>query len=100
MAQENVIVLAATPVLVDFTFASIDPDTPSMREAITQSLQSFFVQGTAIAEDVLKLSYDSVLISTIDSGGNRLNNFSLSTPTGDITVNVSELPVLGTITFP
>lgn len=97
--EESVIVDSPTGLSVPFTFSSISPDTTAMRQAITDNLTLYFDQGVTVAEDITEIDYESVINASVDSGGNVLESFNLSTPTADITVDANELPVLGTITF-
>lgn len=100
VSSSDVIVEAPIPITVNFTFSAISPNTQDMKDAIIASLENYFSTGTNVAQDVTKLEYDSVIISTVDNAGNRLESFTLSTPTTDISIGVSELALLGTITFP
>ena len=70
-----------------------------MQDAIEANLQQFFAESTNVGEDILEASYTSVIGGTIDSAGNTVTSFVLSTPTGTISVGVNELPLLGSITF-
>lgn len=99
VVQENVIVNAPTANTVDFTFTALSPNTTAMQTAITASLESFFASGTNVAEDLTEDTYKSIIKSTQDSGGNTVDSFTLSSPSGDVSIGVSELPILGTITF-
>ena len=45
------------------------------------------------------IDYNSVINSVVDSGGNQLKSFALTSPTVDVSVGISELAVLGTVTF-
>ena len=99
MSGNDLQVGAPTPNAINFTFTVIIPDTTAMRSAIENNLESFFATGSNLAEDVRSIDYDSILNATVDSAGNKLQFFVLSTPTSDISIGSSELGVLGTITF-
>jgi len=98
--DQDVIVSGPTGNVIPFTFSALSPNTASMQTAISENLQSFFSSGTTVGVNLKKIDYESIINSTVDSGGNLLDSFTLSTPTTDITIGVSELPILGTITYP
>lgn len=100
MADYNLFVLAPTPKTVNFTFASIFPDSLSMRNAITESLNEFFRESTMLGQNLQKVAYDSVIYNTIDpSSGSQIQSFSLLDPTDDIAIASFEIPVLGSVNF-
>jgi hypothetical protein len=96
----DVLVNAPTPVIVDYTFTELTPNTESMQTAITNNLIAYHASGTELAKDLKEVDYQSIINNTLDSGGNTVESFTLSAPTGTISIGVSELPVLGTITYP
>jgi len=96
----DIIISAPTPVLVDFTFTSINPDTTSMRNAITNQLTEFFNTGTSVGVDLTENQYISVIQNTIDpENGESLQSFVLSAPIGDIVVASNQIALLGTVTY-
>lgn len=96
----DVIVNAPTAVPTNFTFTAISPDTLTMEAAITASLVQFFDEATEVGVDVTEDKYRSAIISTIDTEtGDQLETFTLSAPTGDITITTSQIGTLGTVTF-
>lgn len=93
-------VLAPTPVTVNFTFSSITPDTPTMREAIENSLSVFFDKQVDYEVNIDEDKYRAAIINSFDTEtGNTLTSFTLTTPTTDITISTNEIGVLGTVTF-
>lgn len=93
-------VQAPTPVTVNFTFTTITPDTPTMREAIENNLAVFFDEKTEYETNIDEDKYRSIIINTIDTEtGDSLLTFTLSTPSGDITISTGEIGVLGTVSF-
>lgn len=96
----DVLVNAPTPVTVDYTFTELTPNTESMQTAITNNLIAYHASGTELAKDLKEVDYQSIINNTLDSGGNVVESFTLSAPTGTISIGVSDLPVLGTITYP
>jgi uncharacterized phage protein gp47/JayE len=96
-----VIVDAPTPVIVDFSFSAINPNTPTMQAAISASLAAFFTDSTSVGVSVPEDAYRCAIFSTIDPNtGQSVQSFSLLVPTTDISVAFDELAVLGNITYP
>jgi len=99
--EADVFVLAPTPVTTPYTFTAISPDTPTMRTAITANIQAFYQDEVIFETDITEDKYRSAIIDTIDpETGDILLSFTLSTPTGDITVTTNEIGVPGDITYP
>lgn len=97
----DVIVIAPTPVSVDFTFSSLSPNTVTMQNAITANLQQFFAEDTEVAVDIEEDAYRSVIFNTIDlETGQKVDQFDLTIPIGDITISTDEIGVLGAIIYP
>lgn len=99
-ASADVIVLAPTPVATAFTFSAISPDTTTMRTAIEADLNQFFSEETVIETNVTETAYQTAIQNTVDTAnGDSLISFTLSTPSGDITITTGEIATLGTVTF-
>jgi uncharacterized phage protein gp47/JayE len=96
-SDNDVIVSAPTPINVNITFSSLSPNTQSMQEAISNNLYDFFRSTPNVSQNLLLTQINSIIYNTIDDEGNR-PLFTLSSPSGDITVGTGELPI-GTITF-
>ncbi len=72
-----------------------------MKSAVEASLDLFFREETVVGEDVTEDAYRSVIFNTIDTEtGDRMESFTLSAPTTDITIAAGEIATLGTVTFP
>lgn len=100
-AEEDVMVEAPTPLAVNITFTALSPDTSSMRLAIRASLEQFFEEAVDYGTDIDEDAYRCAIKDAWDSERRQgVRSFTLSTPTGTIAVGASELPVLGTITWP
>lgn len=98
--DSDVIVSAPTPQTANFVFSAISPNTDSMKTAINASLDDFFLNQTNVGEDVKEVDYSSAIINTIDTQtGLKLESFTLTSPSGDISISTGELAVLGTVTF-
>jgi len=98
---DDVIVAAPSPVNVDFTFASISPNTVSMKTAVTASLQQFFDENTSVGVNIDKDSYRAAIFNTVDvSTGQVMESFELTFPTGDIAITSNQIGVLNNVTYP
>lgn len=95
-----VVVSGPTAVPVDFTFTALSPDTTAMRTAITTTLTDYF-KSDSVNEgtDIVANEYNSLIYGVVDADGNS-PTFTLSSPSGTVTVNDGELATLGTITYP
>jgi uncharacterized phage protein gp47/JayE len=98
--ETDVVVTAPTPVTTDYTFSAISPDTPTMRTAIGENLAALYEDQVTFETDVTEDKYRGAIINTIDPDtGDTLNSFTLSSPTGDITVTTNEIGILGDVIF-
>ena len=96
--QSDLFVVAPIPSTVDFDFASISPDSLSMRAAVTQQLQALF-DAVGFEENIAELDYLCAIRDTFDAErGERLESFTLNT-SGDINVGVNGLAQLGSVSF-
>ncbi len=99
-AEADVFVLAPTPVSTNYNFSAISPDTPTMRTAIEENIKAFYEDEVTFETDITEDKYRSAIIDTIDpETGNTLISFTLTTPSGNITVTTNEIGVPGDITF-
>lgn len=99
-AESDVFVTAPTPVTTNYTFSAISPDTTTMRTAIEENLKAFYQDEVTFETDIVEDKYRSAIIQTIDpETGDSLDSFTLSSPSGDITVTTDEIGVLGTVIF-
>lgn len=100
-APEDLVVTSPTAQAVDFTFATLTPDTPTMRAAVTASLAQFFDEGVDYGVDIPQDDYRCAIRDTYDTvGRTRLTSFTLSAPSGTVDVGVYSLARLGTVSFP
>lgn len=99
-AESGIYVDAPVPVSVSFEFSSIDPDAPTMRQAIIDNLSAFFEDQIDFEDDVKKNLYLAAIGDTIDlSTGQRLATFDLISPTADVVVGDLKLGILGEVSF-
>lgn len=96
----DVIVAAPAPVTADFTFTALSPDSPELREAVTSNLTAFFREQVTFEETIEEAEYQSVIFTTIDpTTGQKVESFTLSSPSGDIVVTTGEIAILGTVAY-
>ena len=99
MADADLFVLSPALATTAFTFSSILPNTSSMRAAISASLDAFFAEDVIFEAAVTQDAYRAAIQTSLDSSGNALESFTLTTPSTDISVGVGEIAALGTVTF-
>tara|TARA_R110000772_G_C13310322_1_gene440392 strand:- start:2355 stop:3650 length:1296 start_codon:yes stop_codon:yes gene_type:complete len=99
MADADLFVLSPALISTAFTFSAILPDTSSMQDAITASLNAFFAEDVKFETAVTEDAYRAAIQTSIDSSGNALESFTLTTPSVDISVSVGQIAALGTVTF-
>lgn len=96
----NIFILAPTAEEIPFTFSSISPDTATMRTAIEDNLEAFFLDRAEVGEGITEELYRGIIINTVDPESlSPLVSFTLTTPSGDIDATGGYLPILGTVTF-
>lgn len=96
----DVFVYAPNPKVVNFTFNSITPNTPTMKDAIKNSLKQLFEDSVELGVSLKQKDYNNAIGNSYDmETGNKLKDYTLSTPSEDITVQSGELPILGDVTF-
>lgn len=97
---DDIFVYAPTPKTVNFSFSSITPDTVAMREAVKNALEQLFSDELDLGEDLTELRYNNAIGNAYDSTtGEKIKDYTLTTPSGDVSVDANELPILGTVTF-
>lgn len=98
--ETDVFVLAPVAQPIDFNFASILPNTETMKTSIRNQLVAFFQDSVTFEEDIPAPSYQGAIQNTRDTvTGERLQSFTLTTPTSAIVVADGNIPVLGAVTF-
>jgi uncharacterized phage protein gp47/JayE len=98
--DSQIIVNAPSPITIDFTFTVITPETSTMIAAIEANLQAFFTENMGVGDDLLSVAYNSIIYNTVDPDtGDRVTAFTLSEPSGDVSVGDSEIGVLGEINY-
>lgn len=100
LEESDIAISGPTPVVVDFAFSAIVPNTETMKTAISQSLEQFFQDFSDVNEDILEQQYLAAITNTIDTEtGDTLQSFTLSSPSGAIFIVSGELAVFGEATF-
>lgn len=95
----DLIVSAPTAVSTNYVFSTLSPNTAIMRTAIENSLVQFYAERPQVGQDIVEEAYNSAIFNTIDSSGNPLITFSLTSPSADISIASGEIGQLGNITF-
>lgn len=96
----DLIVAAPVPVITNFIFSAISPNTATMKTAITNSLIQFFAERTEPGVDVVEEAYNAAIFNTVDTvTGEELSSFTLTSPSSDIVIASGEIATLGTVTF-
>lgn len=99
--ENDVIVSAPTAVTVPFTFTALTPNTSTMQEAVTANLQQFFTERTSVGVNIDEDAYRSAIFNTVDVfTGQTVQTFTLSAPSGDISVSTGQIGVLGAVSYP
>lgn len=99
-AAEDVTVMSPIPNFINFSFASITPDTPGMRRGIVASLTQFFRESAEWGGEIALLDYQCAIKEAFDSETRqRLKSFVLTSPSANITIGYDDYPLLGTVTF-
>jgi len=99
--DSDVIVEAPVGVDVDFVFTDLLPNTTTMRDAISANLRQFFDERTNVGSDVDEDAYRSAIFNTVDTvTGDLVQTFTLSSPSGDVTISAGEIGILGAVTYP
>jgi len=97
----DVFVNAPTGVSTDFTFSALTPNTSTMQNAISANLRQFFDERTTVGVDIDEDAYRSAIFNTVDTEtGDEISTFTLSAPSGDVTIATGEIGVLGNVTYP
>ena len=95
----DIFVLAPTLVATNFSFSVISPSTQTMREAIEANLEYFFL-STEEGVSITQAEYENVLLNTVDTTtGAPLDSYTLTVPSGTITITSGQLGTLGNVTF-
>ena len=97
----NNIVNAPTPIVTAYTFTELNPNTPTMRDAITANLEQFHEEEAEVSVTVTEEQYRAAIQNTIDpNSGDSITTFTLSAPSGDIDIEFGEIATLGVVTYP
>lgn len=95
-----VLVYAPTPVPIAITFATLSPNTATMKTAITTTLTDYFKSPSInVGGDITLNEINALIYGVIDEDGNS-PTFTLSAPSSTTAVSDSQLAILGTITYP
>lgn len=100
LSDSDLIVAAPVAVVQAFTFSAISPSTNTMKDAVKATLAEFFKLKTDVGVNVAQDAYRSAIFNTRDPvTGDPVSSFTLSAPTGAITVASGQIAKLGTVTI-
>jgi len=101
ITESEILITGPTPLVVNFVFSSVVPQTTTMQTAITNNLIQFFEDFSVVGQNILENQYEAAITNTVDTEtGDVLVNFTLTSPTGTIVVAPGELAIFGTVSFP
>ena len=93
-------VQAPVAVPTNFTFTALSPNTTTMQEAITAALTEAFKTQTEPQVNVPSAMYTAAIWQAVSEAGETVVSYSLSAPSGTISVGTNGIATLGTITYP
>lgn len=100
VATDDVDVRAPDADPIDFTFSSISPDTGTMRQAIENQLKQFFAEEPEYETALAEKEYLCAIKATVDPDtGAKLQDFTLTSPTGAISGGQNTFATLGSVEF-
>lgn len=100
-STSNSIVLAPVAVPVNYTFTALSPNTSTMQAAIGANLGQFHDEQVDVGVDVTEDAYRAAIQNTVDPDtGDTVQTFTISAPTGDITIDSGEIATKGAVTWP
>ena len=91
-----VIVLAPTPVTVNFKFTSVTPNTDEMKQAIKDNLIDFFKNNTDFETSITRDELFNIILQTTDNSGNTPK---VAIGLTDVIVGFGQIPILGNVEF-
>lgn len=95
---DNVFVKAPTPKLINFTFASLNPNTATMKETIRLTLDEYFRRNANMGQDISLNTINGIIWQAVDlTSGEQVKNFELNQPNTNITLGAEEIAILGNI---
>ena len=94
------------PVLRDkeviFIFTELKPDNSSLRAAIVANLDQLFRQDNPVGLPIAEILYQCAIFESFDDAGNKVQDFELSSPVGNIAVDSDQIATFSSedIVFP
>ena len=99
-SDSDIFVYAPTAKTVNFNISNVVPDTPTMKQAIKNSIEQLFADKVTLSTDLTLNTINSAIGNSFDlESGAELQSYTLNSPSADISCSTGELAVLGTITF-
>ncbi len=83
-----------------FNFIGLDPNTTTMKQAVTDNLTSFLQDTIQIEQDVLQAEYEAAIFNTVDPvSGEGIISFTIDSPIGTVPVGSGQVATIGAVTF-
>lgn len=90
-----------TIVAVDFDFASVSPDNASIKTAVENNLKALFEEKGNLGQSITQVEYTRAILSSVnpDNPKEIIEDYTLTSPTGDLIANSDEILTLGVVTW-
>ena len=98
--EDSIFVVGPFFTSIDVTISNLSPDTTAMRQYIEDSLAALFEDSADFAEDIKVNKIISAIQNTQDlETGQFVKDFTLVSPTSDISIVGGSMGILGTVIF-
>lgn len=99
-SDSDIFVYAPTAKIVNFNISDVVPNTPTMKQAIINSIEQLFSDKVTLSTNLTLNTINYAIGNSFDlESGTGIQSFTLNSPNADIVCNTGELAILGTITF-
>ncbi len=100
MSSGDYILNAATAVPINITINSLIPNNGTLKTAINEALREWFNLEVEPGQDILVPQLYGVIYRTTDvERGESPRTFTISLPSGDVAISLSQKAVLGSVTY-
>lgn len=99
-ADADVQVKAPTPVAVNITISGLNPNTPAMRDAVSQSIAAQFIRKAYPATVTTPSVFPRAWITQAVASTPKWVSSLTTIPAGDVTLSTAgQLPIMGSVSF-
>lgn len=95
--DDDIFVIAPIVQKVDIVLSGLIPNTPAMRNAVETEFKANMNDWINLGDTLYLKQIEQFILSSQDSAGNKVQNFDLISPSGNINVNSGTLLVAGEI---